>query len=103
MYAFKVYEKFFSNEGEPLAVYVLITGKINDTMFGVRQLRESVRVILIVALIFMSLSKLTNLSRYWISSRTISPSTIRCPDEISPSTSFAAVFASLTSQFGTFM
>uniref|UniRef100_A0A915AF44 SSD domain-containing protein n=1 Tax=Parascaris univalens TaxID=6257 RepID=A0A915AF44_PARUN len=41
----QVYESFFSNEGEPIVVFILLTRKDGGSMFGTRQLNETIRVL----------------------------------------------------------
>uniref|UniRef100_A0A9J2PDX6 SSD domain-containing protein n=1 Tax=Ascaris lumbricoides TaxID=6252 RepID=A0A9J2PDX6_ASCLU len=39
----EVYESFFSNEGEPIVVFILLTRKDGGSMLGTRQLNETIR------------------------------------------------------------
>uniref|UniRef100_A0A915EVZ0 SSD domain-containing protein n=1 Tax=Ditylenchus dipsaci TaxID=166011 RepID=A0A915EVZ0_9BILA len=39
------YKHFFSNKGEPIALYVLVTAKNQSNMLGIRQLEEAVRLL----------------------------------------------------------
>ncbi|KAI1727698.1 patched family domain-containing protein [Ditylenchus destructor] len=41
----ETYTQFFSNKGEPIALYILITAKKNENMLGIRQLEETIRLL----------------------------------------------------------
>ncbi|KAI1720088.1 patched family domain-containing protein [Ditylenchus destructor] len=41
----ETYTQFFSNKGEPIALYVLITAKKHENMLGIRQLEETIRLL----------------------------------------------------------